>query len=109
MFNSLYLAMWVTNYITIVNQNLEWYMFWNIAMLMPLFVVLPCLGEIVKVASTISAISDLQLEVMGSVLEGMEDKKLLVAELQRKIFDRMGNDNIVCKEVSSVDYTSIFV
>jgi Ca2+-binding EF-hand superfamily protein len=99
MFNSLYLAMWATNMITIVNRELEYPEIWQIGMCLPLVVVLPTLGNIVKVASNLWAISDLQLDVISSVLETMEDRLHLIEELREKVLLRVGGQEGERKEI----------
>lgn len=67
MINALYLAMWVTNFITIVNKELHNTWFWHVLMFGPLFVVVPCIGQIVKTASILSATAELDLDVIGAM------------------------------------------
>jgi hypothetical protein len=99
MCNSLYLALWATNFISIVNRELDYPQIWQIGMCLPLIVVLPTLGNIVKVASNLWAISDLQLDVISGVLESMEDRLHLIEELRQKVLVRIGGLEIECKEV----------
>jgi hypothetical protein len=82
----------------------------------PLFIVMPLVGEIVKTASMLSAIAELEIDIMGtslppslspslspsllppwspddglgSVLEQMEDKKLLLEQLRSSAKSRLG-------------------
>ena len=89
MLNSLYLSLWACNFITIVNEYFSRSPFFHIVMLVPLLIVLPSLGEIVKVSSLLAAISDLDLDVIGSVLEISEEKTQLVNEVREKILTRI--------------------
>jgi hypothetical protein len=52
---------------------------------MPLLVAVPIIGEIVKTASLLSAIAELDVSVMGSVLEEMEARQTILSELKEKI------------------------
>lgn len=89
MLNSLYLSLWACNFITLVNDHFDSSPFFHIVMLIPLLVVLPSLGEIVKVSSLLAAVADLDLDVIGSVLEVTEEKTKLVAEVREKILTRI--------------------
>jgi hypothetical protein len=53
--------------------------------ILPLLVVVPIIGEIVKTASLLSAIAELNVSVMGSVLEEMEARRTILTELREKI------------------------
>lgn len=87
MLNSLYLSLWVTNFISVVNTETRNPYIWQLLMLVtgnfqppylmwcfcciliyricPFVFVLPVIGEIVKTASALSAIAELELDVMG--------------------------------------------
>jgi hypothetical protein len=74
----------------------------------PFFIVMPLVGEIVKTASMLSAIAELEIDIMGlssppsapppplppslfpgSVLERMEDHKLLLDQLRTSAKSRL--------------------
>jgi hypothetical protein len=50
---------------------------------------MPCIGPIVKVASMLSAIAELDLDVIGAVLEETEDINQLTTELKDKVQARI--------------------
>ena len=58
-------------------------------MLVPLLFVLPLLGEIVKVSSLLEAIAELDIDIIGAVLEEMEEKNILIEELRKRILSRI--------------------
>lgn len=89
MLNSLYLSLWACNFISVVQFSFNNAWIVQIFMLIPLLIVLPLLGEIVKVSSLLEAIADLDIDVIGSVLEEMEDKTRLIQELRLKILSRI--------------------
>ena len=89
MLNSLYLSMWACNFISLVNTQFNSSPFLHIVMLGPVLVLLPLLGEIVKVSSLLAAIADLDLDIIGSVLELTEEKTMLVKEVREKILCRI--------------------
>jgi hypothetical protein len=89
MLNSLYLSLWACNFISVVQSNFDNAWIYQIFMLVPLLFVLPLLGEIVKVSSLLEAIADLDIDVIGAVLEEMEEKNSLVLELRQKILSRI--------------------
>lgn len=76
----------------------------------PLFIVMPLIGEIVKTASMLSAIAELEIDIMGSVLEDMEDQKLLLEQLRSSATNRIGVTGEALKEFletlfNTIDYT----
>jgi hypothetical protein len=92
--NCFYLAMWVTNFITIVNSATENKVIWQIFMLFPVVLIMPCLGQIVKTASLLSAISDLDLNVMASVFEDQQAKMALLKLLKERIQERIDETDV---------------
>ena len=99
MLNSLYLSLWACNFISLVNEHFNRSAFYHIVMLVPLLIVLPALGEIVKVSSLLAAIANLDLDVIGSVLEATEEKEKLVKEVREKILDRIYGQGIKDKMI----------
>ena len=89
MLNSIYLSLWACNFITVVGTTFDNSWIYQIIMIVPLLFVLPLLGEIVKVSSLLEAISDLNIDTIGSVLEEMEEKQNLITELRTKILSRI--------------------
>ena len=70
MLNCLYLALWATNFYVVVNRIDR---FWQGFMLFPLLSVMPVLVYTVKICSKLKAVSELNLDVVGRVLEEAED------------------------------------
>lgn len=98
--NSLYLAMWATNFITILRKEYATAdILSQLLMLLPLLIVLPCIGSIVKVSSMLSAIATLNVDVIGLVLEDMEDKRSLIYELQEKVKSRIKGEQATRQEI----------
>mmetsp|Transcript_13050 Transcript_13050/g.21342 ORF Transcript_13050/g.21342 Transcript_13050/m.21342 type:complete len:1003 (-) Transcript_13050:234-3242(-) len=89
MLNSLYLSMWAVNFISVAEHATENPVVWQLLMLTPLVVCVPLVGAIVKTASLLSAIAELEVDVIGSVLENMEDETVLLQELRDKIARRL--------------------
>mmetsp|Transcript_36784 Transcript_36784/g.68420 ORF Transcript_36784/g.68420 Transcript_36784/m.68420 type:complete len:383 (+) Transcript_36784:2-1150(+) len=89
MLNSLYLSLWACNFISLVNSEFNASPLIHIIMLGPVLVLLPLLGEIVKVSSLLAAIADLDLDIIGSVLELTEEKATLLKEVREKILARV--------------------
>jgi hypothetical protein len=92
--NSLYLSVWAVNFISVAEDEAENSVIWQLLMLIPLVVCIPLVGEIVKTASLLSAIAELEVDVIGSVLENMEDEKVLLLELREKISCRLVHVNM---------------
>eukprot|EP01038_Epipyxis_sp_PR26KG_P013028 gene13028-17460_t len=90
MLNCLYLAIWMTNF-SIIAAELDLSPFWKVAsqliMILPLFVITPAIGSIAKTCALLTAISQLNLEVIHSVLVEMEESKVLVRELRAKMLN----------------------
>lgn len=61
--------------------------------ILPLLVAVPVIGEIVKTASLLSAIAELNVSVMGSVLEEMEARKSVLTELKINIEKSLSAEN----------------
>eukprot|EP00602_Paraphysomonas_sp_CaronLab_P006901 CAMPEP_0185023094 /NCGR_PEP_ID=MMETSP1103-20130426/5786_1 /TAXON_ID=36769 /ORGANISM="Paraphysomonas bandaiensis, Strain Caron Lab Isolate" /LENGTH=501 /DNA_ID=CAMNT_0027555517 /DNA_START=1028 /DNA_END=2533 /DNA_ORIENTATION=- len=105
--NSLYLAMWVTNFITVVHYATRYEILWQLLMMGPLVIVLPVIGQIVKTASLLSAISELDMDAMGHVLEEMEDQQHLLEQLQKNIMARIGVRGAEAKEIIETLFENI--
>jgi len=100
MLNSLYLSLWITNFISAVNQaSIDYSYLWQIFMLVPLFLVLPSIGAIVKVASLISAIAQLDIDVIGTIAEAKEENDRLCSELRAKILSRVKGERMNQKDI----------
>eukprot|EP01034_Spumella_vulgaris_P022807 gene22807-28972_t len=92
MFNCLYLALWVTNFIKIATEldiSISWQIITQICMAIPFIVVIPAIGFIAKTSSLLTAISELNLEVVQEVLVETEDTNVLLDELRRKMLERI--------------------
>jgi hypothetical protein len=122
MLNSLYLALWATNFIYLVVTEFQNSPLLHFLCMIPIVFVLPCIGEIVKAASLLSAIAELNLNVIGtnllalptishcragSVLEESEDRNQLLFELQEKIKARIEGVVADKKEVLSALFNEI--
>lgn len=55
--------------------------------------IMPCLGQIVKTASLLSAISELDLNVMAHVLEDTQDRLNLLKVLRERILERIDHSD----------------
>ena len=100
--NSLYLSMWAVNFISVAEDEAKNPVIWQLIMLIPLLVCIPLVGEIVKTASLLSAIAELEVDVIGSVLESMEDESTLLKELQDKIARRLEHVNMQTEKMDIV-------
>eukprot|EP00603_Paraphysomonas_imperforata_P000896 CAMPEP_0114448972 /NCGR_PEP_ID=MMETSP0103-20121206/20612_1 /TAXON_ID=37642 ORGANISM="Paraphysomonas imperforata, Strain PA2" /NCGR_SAMPLE_ID=MMETSP0103 /ASSEMBLY_ACC=CAM_ASM_000201 /LENGTH=550 /DNA_ID=CAMNT_0001621027 /DNA_START=637 /DNA_END=2291 /DNA_ORIENTATION=- len=93
--NSLYLSFWVLNFITVAHSMTnndenndhwpEW--IWQAILIGPLLFSVPVIGEIVKTASLLGAIAELEIDVMGIIIEGMEMKKSLSDGVRSSILE----------------------
>ena len=101
--NSLYLSIWAVNFIAVAEGEAENPVMWQLLMLVPLVVCVPLVGEIVKTASLLSAIAELEVDVIGSVLENMEDEKALLLELRDKIARRLEHCNMQAEKKEIVN------
>lgn len=54
---------------------------------------MPCLGQIVKTASLLSAISELDLNVMATVFEDTQDRMTLLKLLRERILERIDSSD----------------
>eukprot|EP00602_Paraphysomonas_sp_CaronLab_P000903 CAMPEP_0185030172 /NCGR_PEP_ID=MMETSP1103-20130426/16959_1 /TAXON_ID=36769 /ORGANISM="Paraphysomonas bandaiensis, Strain Caron Lab Isolate" /LENGTH=629 /DNA_ID=CAMNT_0027565181 /DNA_START=889 /DNA_END=2778 /DNA_ORIENTATION=- len=107
--NSLYLSLWVTNFISTVSAETTNTVLWHILMMCPLIIILPVVGEIVKTASMLSAIAELEVDVMGSVLEQMEDQQQLLQQLQVTAKNRINASGPAAKEIITALFNTIDV
>jgi len=89
MLNSLYLSLWISNFVTAVERALPHSWLWQILMLVPLVLVIPLIGETVKIASVISAIAELNVDVIGTIVEEEEKNQNLCNELREKVLRRL--------------------
>jgi Ca2+-binding EF-hand superfamily protein len=103
MLNSLYLSMWAVNFISVAKDETENPVVWQLLMLTPLVVCVPLVGAIVKAASLLSAIAELEVDVIGSVLENMEDETVLLQELREKIARRLEHVNVQAEKKDIVN------
>eukprot|EP00597_Dinobryon_sp_UTEXLB2267_P015777 CAMPEP_0170113682 /NCGR_PEP_ID=MMETSP0020_2-20130122/10103_1 /TAXON_ID=98059 /ORGANISM="Dinobryon sp., Strain UTEXLB2267" /LENGTH=1358 /DNA_ID=CAMNT_0010340223 /DNA_START=228 /DNA_END=4304 /DNA_ORIENTATION=+ len=92
MFNCLYLAFWMTNFITIsssVEQSFIVHFLTQIFMLVPVIVVMPCIGFMAKTSSLLNCISELNLDVLYAVLTEAEDAAYLLHEVKEKMLKKI--------------------
>lgn len=85
MFNCLYMSIWSSNFISLVQKFTIEKTMWQFLMILPFIIVVPILLQIIKKCSTIEAIIELNLDAMNEVLENEEDTKNIVAEFRDKI------------------------
>ena len=79
--NSLYLSIWFCNYMTRMNAELDV----SYLMLIPIIVCFPVIGEIVKIASMIDCTAKLNLDVVGQILEDIEERSQLKKGIQERL------------------------
>lgn len=94
MFNCLYLAFWVTNFIVIdtkLDETYGWRVVGQIAMAVPVLFIVPSIGYIAETCSLLTAVSELNLEVVHAVLVETEDVTILVNELRLKMLQRISS------------------
>lgn len=92
MFNCLYMAFWLSNFITIAGDTAnshDWEILHELAMLIPITVVMPCVTYISETASLLSAISELNLHVIYQVLCDTEDTQNLLRDFRKKLRARI--------------------
>lgn len=65
--NSLFMTLWVTNFITIARHS-DSVVMYQLLMLIPVLVLLPCLVKVVKEASILSAVAALDVDVIGKLI-----------------------------------------
>jgi hypothetical protein len=92
MFNCLYMAFWLSNFITIAQYSSSahnWDTLNELAMMIPIVVVLPCVTYISETASLLGAISELNLHVIYQVLCDTEDTQNLLHDFRKKLHARV--------------------
>ena len=110
--NSLYLSFWVLNFITTAHvmtngEGDHWPGYvWQPILIGPLLFSIPAIGEIVKTASLLTAISELEIDVMGLIIEGMERKKSLSDDLKKSICE--GFQNTFQQECTAESFQTLF-
>lgn len=111
--NSLYLSFWLLNFITVAHamtnndeNNEHWPEWvWQPILVGPLLFSVPVIGQIVKTASLLAAIAELEIDVMGLIIEGMEQKATLSDDIRKSIlegFDKTFNrkcNEVTCREL----------
>ena len=55
----------------------------------PILINIPCIAATVKISNQLNALVDLDIKVVKSVLEDMEDMKVLKAQLREKILSKI--------------------
>eukprot|EP01038_Epipyxis_sp_PR26KG_P010905 gene10905-14640_t len=87
--NCLYASIWITNFIIIVRDAYlhqeRTAILYELGMIIPMIIVMPCVGYISRTCSLISAVTELNLEVVSEVLQSEEDSKLMVSELRAQL------------------------
>ena len=86
MLNSLFLAL-STYYIRPLLPYTEYG--WPLIISLPILLTFPCIGNMIKSASLIKAVTELQLEVIRDVLEEAEDMEILTEELRASIISKI--------------------
>ena len=79
--NSLYMSVWFCNYMTSTTAIFEQ----SIMMIIPIIVCFPIIGEVVKIASLIECAATLNLDVVGTIIEDLEEKEQLKNEMQKRL------------------------
>lgn len=95
MLNCLYMALWVTNFITVAYESGRPVM-WQIFIIMPIIYTFGCLSVLVKTSSKMLAVEELNIEVIGRMVEEEEMTRGIIADLRLKILalvDDIGDDN----------------
>jgi len=110
MLNCLYLAMWAVNFISIVEDIFRGAAWLQFVMLIPNVIVLPMLGRLIQSCSLLSAMSNLNVDVILRQLNDLEDTKSLVFELRQKAGEKI---DIIIEALDglgdSIDYEEIFL
>ena len=100
--NSLYLSIWFCNYMTSTPGDFTA----SILKIIPIFVCLPVIGEIVKIASLIDCTATLNLDVVGTIIEDLEEKQQLKNDMQKRLKKLiMSNDE--CIEMTNKLFTEL--
>lgn len=92
MLHCIYLAMWATNFISIVQFYTVNKWVWQLLMLVPIVISFPCIGITIRICSQLNAIVNLDLEVVHNVLEAMDDAELLKKQLRERVLSRINED-----------------
>ena len=79
--NCLFLAVWFCNYMTRMGEDFEK----NYLMIVPIIVCFPVIGEIVKIASLIDCTAALNLDIVGQIIEDIEERVQLKKSIQDKL------------------------
>lgn len=85
MLHSVYLAIWATSFIFMVSQFEEDRALFQCLMIIPPIICFPCIALTIKICSQLHAIVYLDLEVVGQVLEEMEDMEELKVQLRDRV------------------------
>lgn len=64
-------------------------MFWQLMMLCPLLMNIPCIGVMARYSAYLKSFMDVDCEVLHRTLLDMEDRQLLICELRDRIMSRL--------------------
>lgn len=101
MVNCLFMAVWVTNMITIskdVNHDADYEVLAQLAMVVPILTTFYMLPFITETASLLIAISELNLGVVKKVLENTVETAELVREVRREVMECSGELEVLNPE-----------
>lgn len=90
MLNCLYMALWATSFVSVA-MNSTSPVGWEILVLLPIGIMFPTLGQIVRTSSKILAIEELNVDVIGKMIEDEEENAVIVAELRSKLTARFSD------------------
>jgi hypothetical protein len=100
--NSLYLSIWFCNYMTSTSLDFEK----SIMMIIPIIICFPVIGEVVKTASLIDCTATLNLDVVGTIIEDLEEKQQLKNDIQ-EILKKLTISEDECIEVVDRLFTEL--
>ncbi len=100
--NCLYLANWAINFIFIVQEVTVWKSFWQLMMLIPIVLNIPCIGLLTRYSAYLKAFVYLDPEVILFVIESMELKQQLSKQLRERILTSLSATKDKAALVNSV-------
>jgi len=92
--NSMYFAFWCTNYVVLPHYSSN-EILWQFLSILPLFLIVPLLALMIKTSSVLKAISMLDPEVVGRILEDDENTLKSAELIKTKVLDRLENSTEV--------------
>lgn len=88
MLNCLYMALWVTNFISVANGSNS-PVLWHIFLFLPIVYNFFCMSVYVKKSALIHALGKLNHDVIGLMEEEREENEVIVREMKDKVLKRI--------------------